>query len=56
MAFIGSSYGMHDATWRTNFGGNIYQSGGSHGCVNMPYESAARLYEIIEPGTPVLIY
>ena len=56
MAFIGSSYGLHDATWRTNFGGDIYKSGGSHGCVNMPYKSAAQLYEIIEPGTPILIY
>ncbi len=56
MAFIGSSYGLHDATWRTNFGGNIYQGSGSHGCVNMPYASAAELYEMIEPGVPVLIY
>lgn len=56
MAFIGSSYGLHDATWRGRFGGNIYQGAGSHGCVNMPYASAAELYEMIEPGTPVLIY
>ena len=56
MAFIGSSYGLHDATWRSRFGEEIYQYGGSHGCVNMPYASAAKLYEMIEPGTPVLIY
>lgn len=56
MAFIGASYGLHDATWRSNFGGNIYQGGGSHGCVNMPYNSAAKLYEMIQPGDPVLIY
>ena len=56
MPFIGSEYGMHDATWRSNFGGSIYMGGGSHGCVNMPYKSAAELYEMIEPGTPVLIY
>lgn len=56
MAFIGTSYGLHDASWRSTFGGNIYQAGGSHGCVNMPVDSAARLYEMIEPGTPVLIY
>ena len=56
MAFIGSSYGLHDATWRSDFGGSIYQGGGSHGCVNMPYASAAELYGMIEPGTPVLIY
>lgn len=56
MAFIGSSYGLHDATWRSNFGGEIYQGGGSHGCVNMPFESAKSLYGMAETGTPVLIY
>jgi len=56
MAFIGSEYGLHDALWRGSFGGSIYQGAGSHGCVNMPFNSAAELYEIIEPGTPVLIY
>ena len=56
MAFIGSSYGLHDATWRNTFGGDIYKNGGSHGCVNMPRESAARLYDMIEPGVPILIY
>ena len=56
MAFIGSSYGLHDATWRGSFGGSIYRGSGSHGCVNMPYSSAAELYELIEPGTPVLVY
>ena len=56
MAFIGNSYGLHDATWRSNFGGNIYQGGGSHGCVNMPYASAAELYSMVEPGTLVFVY
>lgn len=56
MAFIGSAYGLHDATWRSNFGGNIYQGAGSHGCVNMPYKSAGELYGKIEPGTPILVY
>lgn len=56
MAFLGSSYGLHDATWRSTFGGRIYQGNGSHGCVNMPHASAAELYGMIEPGTPVLIY
>ena len=56
MAFIGNSYGLHDATWRGYFGGNIYQGAGSHGCVNMPYNSAAELYGMVTPGTLVLIY
>ena len=30
--------GLHDATWRTEFGGDIYLTSGSHGCVNAPLE------------------
>lgn len=32
--------GIHDAVWRGSFGGTIYQTSGSHGCVNTPYEVA----------------
>lgn len=56
MAFLGSSYGLHDASWRSTFGGKIYQGNGSHGCVNMPIPSAAELFSMLEPGTPILIY
>ncbi|MDO4260571.1 MAG: L,D-transpeptidase family protein [Eubacteriales bacterium] len=48
--------GMHDATWRRSFGGTIYKTNGSHGCVNMPYEKAKELYGYIEKGTPVICY
>ena len=27
---------MHDATWRGKFGGQIYKTSGSHGCINLP--------------------
>ena len=56
MAFIGGSYGLHDATWRSNFGGTIYQGGGSHGCVNMPLDKAGELFGMVSVGTPVLVY
>ena len=56
MAFLGSSYGLHDASWRSTFGGKIYQGNGSHGCVNMPIPAAAELFGMLEPGTPILIY
>lgn len=56
MAFLGSSYGLHDADWRASFGGNIYQGNGSHGCVNMPVPMAGQLFGMIEYGTPILIY
>ena len=48
--------GLHDATWRSSFGGNIYKYNGSHGCVNMPYEKAQELYNTADVGTLVLIY
>lgn len=55
IAFKGSSYGMHDASWRNSFGGNIYQYNGSHGCVNMPYDKVEQLYNLVEISTPVYI-
>lgn len=48
--------GLHDATWRSNFGGKIYQGGGSHGCVNLPLSAAKEIYSIIDAGWPVLVF
>lgn len=48
--------GMHDATWRASFGGTIYLTNGSHGCVNLPLSSAAKIYEYMETGFPVICY
>ena len=48
--------GFHDATWRGRFGGTIYQGGGSHGCINLPYDVAKQLFELISPGDPVIVY
>ena len=48
--------GIHDASWRGSFGGSIYKSDGSHGCVNAPLYLAKKIYENIEPGTPVICY
>ena len=56
IAFLGSEYGMHDASWRSEFGGGIYMGDGSHGCINMPESQAAALYDMVEEGTPVFIY
>lgn len=50
------NFGMHDATWRTEFGGDIYLTDGSHGCVNLPLESAAAIYSQIGEGFPVICY
>lgn len=49
--------GVHDASWRNGrFGGQIYKTSGSHGCINVPEEAATKLYEMIEVDTPVIAY
>lgn len=48
--------GIHDATWRKEFGGDIYKKNGSHGCVNTPHEKVKIIYENIEAGVPVVCY
>lgn len=49
-------YGLHDAPWRGSFGGSIYQSSGSHGCVNLSYSSAETIWNLCEVGTPVVVF
>ena len=56
MAFLGSSYGMHDASWRSEFGGDIWITNGSHGCINVPPSKMPRLFELVEWGTPVIVH
>lgn len=48
--------GFHDANWQPAFGGELYKVVGSHGCVNMPVDKAAALYEMIQVGVPVIIH
>ena len=55
MPFI-RGVGLHDATWRGRFGGYLYVNGGSHGCVNLPLQKAAEIYDHVEIGTPVICY
>ena len=48
--------GLHDAGWRSSFGGELYKTSGSHGCVNLPPEKAKQIYDVIQTGTPVICY
>lgn len=48
--------GFHDASWRTDFGKEIYKASGSHGCINMPSNMAEKLYQMLPTGTPVIAY
>lgn len=55
MPFYGN-YGMHDATWRSSFGGDIFVNNGSHGCINLPKSMAEQIYAYVSTGFPVICY
>lgn len=48
--------GIHDANWRSKFGGEIYKHNGSHGCINSPFDLAQAVFENVQSGTPVICY
>ena len=56
--WIAFSYaiGFHDAYWQDEFGGDVYLTDGSHGCVNMPHEAVEQLYSIAYINMPVYVY
>lgn len=58
MCFLGTEYGLHDATWRYDeeFGGDTYLWNGSHGCINLPHDAAGELYSLIHVGEKVYIH
>jgi lipoprotein-anchoring transpeptidase ErfK/SrfK len=55
MPFNGN-IGLHDSTWRSSYGKNIYKKNGSHGCINLPPSAAEVIFDNIEKGMPVLCY
>lgn len=58
MQVTSSGVGFHDAIWQTAFGETLYQipGTGSHGCINMPLDQAGALFNMIEPGIPVIFH
>ena len=48
--------GLHDASWRSTFGRDIYNNSGSHGCINLPTGFAGSLYSQIYFNLPVVVY
>lgn len=56
MPFTDSGCGFHDATWRDCFGGDIYESYGSYGCVNCEYDFVAQMYDMVDEGCLVNIH
>ncbi len=63
LLFESSGYFIHDAPWRHNFGpGSNAQFGeaggdvtGTHGCVNVPLDFEANLFNWSDIGTPVFV-
>jgi hypothetical protein len=53
---VSGGIGIHDASWRSEYGGDIYIKNGSHGCINTPLEVVEKMYEVMEVGTPCILY
>ncbi|MDY2956207.1 MAG: peptidoglycan binding domain-containing protein [Lachnospiraceae bacterium] len=57
MPFDWEGCGIHDASWFTTFGGELYKTnGGSHGCINTPLSIVKPMYEKMKVNTPVIVY
>ncbi len=48
--------GIHDSTWRGSYGGSVYETDGSHGCINTPYNAVQNMYKTVPMGTPVVMH
>lgn len=53
---VNGGIGLHDASWRDEFGGEIYKTDGSHGCINLPDDAADIIYDNAKIGTPVVMF
>lgn len=53
---VKGAIGIHDASWRSKYGGEIYKTNGSHGCINTPFNEISQLYDMVEIGTPCIMF
>ncbi|MBO7676568.1 MAG: L,D-transpeptidase, partial [Erysipelotrichaceae bacterium] len=51
----GCIYGLHDAQWRDEFGGDIWTYDPSRGCVNMPLDKIGLLFERLKLGDEISV-
>lgn len=56
MAINWLGVGIHDAYWQSAYGGERYLTNGSHGCLNTPLDMVESLYNMVDIGTPVIVY
>lgn len=51
----GGMYGLHDAQWRDEFGGDIWLYDPSRGCVNMPLDKIGLLFKRLRLGDEISV-
>ncbi len=56
VTWFNGGYAIHEAYWRSAFGGQDYVWNGSHGCINATYQIAKFIYDWAPVGTPVVIH
>lgn len=57
MPFVNNLIGLHDASWRSTFGGTINTiSDWSHGCVNLPIGKADEIWNLCQIGDAVIVH
>ena len=48
--------GLHDSSWRDVYGGDIYLTDGSHGCINTPRDAMEVIYANYRVNDYVIVY
>lgn len=48
--------GIRDASWRSSFGGTVYQSAGTLGSIDVSKNDMKTIYSNVKDGTPVVVY
>ena len=56
LPFNWSGCGIHDSSWRSEYGKDIYKRNGFHGCVNTPPKLMSTFYNNTFKGMPVVVY
>lgn len=56
MPITWTGVGLHDADWQSAFGGKLYLTRGSHGCVNLSYSAAQYIFNNADLNTPVIVH
>ena len=56
MPFDTIGQGLHDADWQPSFGGDAYLYRGSLGCINISPSVMGEVFNLVDIGTPVIIF